>query len=236
MKKYYKTTLSTSVEELLSLFPYEEFKSPFRSTVALINYVEHGSFLKVINADYDDTKIVYEYEVQVLEGFGRPSCSDLLVQTQNTSYIIEAKRTETKYDTVSEWRSGSENKELVLSGWLQLISNYTNEEIDLKEILNVPYQMIHRIASACSLKTKINKVIYLCFDLNSEMRKYYKDNINKMCVLTNNKIDIILDEISIKKKSMQINLEELWNNGFRDLSMKVIKGTKLNLLMDFEQI
>lgn len=236
MEKFFKEKKVSSIEDLVKHINdsnKRELKSPFRSTIALICLVENTSYLSTLVNNEKILKVIYEYEVPVIKGKGRPSCSDLVVITENKAIIIEAKRTEPKYPAVRKWLDGSENKQLVLNDWLHYIKTYTQEDIHQEDILDIPYQMIHRLASACSFKDKEAKLIYLGFDLKASMKKYYSNNINLLKMLTNNKIDIELEEVNIIKNKQQIILETKWNEGKRDLSSDVIEGIIRDDLMSF---
>ncbi len=145
--------------------------------------------------------LCFEYGVSVPKGFGRgkASMTDLMIITPDHVIAIEAKYTEylkSKYEPLCKWLKDSknngfnENKLKVLAGWLKYIQDFGGIDIlpkdDIQsfvedftkkgETQNIPYQLIHRIASACAVaKERACEnavVIYQLFnDSDGEMEK-----------------------------------------------------------------
>jgi hypothetical protein len=224
-----------TIENVIERFPKKEFFSPYRSTIPLIILIKDyfELFQQVVGVQKIE-KIIFEYETPVKKGRGLPSCSDALIVSKDKSIIIEAKRTEPKYEKVSAWDDNTENRKSVLSGWLEYIYEFTNKEISLAEVQHLPYQMIHRIASACSLKDQFAEVIYLEFDLNEEMKKYFIENLTECARLFNNKIQIKIKHLQINKKEKQKTYEKKWDAGSRKMHNEIIPGIISNDLMSFE--
>ena len=82
-----------------------------------------------------------------------------------------------------------ENRKQVLEGWLEIISNICKINISIDMVIDLPYQLIHPTASACSLKKTDVNVIYLCFDLRKFKRKYYTNQLSKFSLLLEDKIN-----------------------------------------------
>lgn len=110
------------------------------------------------NADF-----CFEYPVPVKKGCrGKASMTDLMILSESCVVAIEAKWTECcePYESIQNWlkHGNSENHEKVLDGWLSYINDYLGKR-ESKFILNrtnlkegkIPYQMLHRIASACAV-------------------------------------------------------------------------------------
>lgn len=101
--------------------------------------------------------------------------TDLMILTEKHVVAIEAKWTECvkekEYEPISDWRKGidSDNGEKVLTGWLTLINGYLGKgkspiRHDNKIIEGVPYQLLHRIASACAIANgREASIIYQLF-------------------------------------------------------------------------
>lgn len=232
-----KTQELNSIDELYCKYNKKEFKSPFRSTIPLIllfknNILQDLELLKSV--DKDNLNYIFEYETPVCKGKGKASCTDLMIENNDLGIAIEAKRTEDKYETVEKWLSkgNKENKKEVLCGWLELIEKHLDIKIDSKNIEKLPYQLIHRVASACSLSRKQTSVIYIGFDLKPKMKEYYLKCLNDISSILNNKLDFYLITYGIQKSERQIELESLWKGGSRDLSKDILKGLKSNNLID----
>jgi len=234
---YFKDKKINSVDELYDEYSKDEFKSPFRSTIPLIILFKknHLQKLEVFSfSEKDKIKYTFEYKVPVRKGEGNSSYTDLMIITENSSIAIEAKSTEPKYETIEKWLGNSDNKKLVLDWWLQLIELKTGVKVEQQKIKDLPYQLIHRTASACYSKKKHTSVIYLGFDITNNMINYYTYCLNKISKILSNKIDFYFITYNLQKYEEQQRLENLWKSGERDLSSDIINCLKSNNLMDFK--
>lgn len=227
----YKGTKCTSIEEFLDLFPQEnserenvtgEFSSPFRSTIPLI--ILYKDFPEFLNPFGIAGEYIFEYETKPKKGIGRASCSDLVGYDSKTCLVVEAKRTEPPYDLVEKWYDGSKNRKLVLEGWLEYINEYSGKNIKITDIMDIPYQAIHRIASACSMKKDVTRLAYFLFDLNDKEESYYKDVLRKLKRIIGNSVIYNYCLYKIEKHPLQGELEQRWMNGERNLEKEVKKG------------
>ena len=53
-----------------------------------------------------------------------------MIEYKNTCTVIEAKRTESPYESVKRWLGDSDNRKLVLDGWLEVIDDYIDSKIE----------------------------------------------------------------------------------------------------------
>lgn len=151
-----------------------------------------------VNILTNDSKLYFEYGVSVPPGFGRgkASMTDLMIISKNQVVAIEAKYTEylnSKYEPLGKWLNESkslDNRRKVLAGWMQYIVKFggidishekdtltfVNRFVNEDGVNEIPYQLIHRIASACAVANeksfKAAMVIYQLF--------YDKENKEKM--------------------------------------------------------
>lgn len=232
----YKNKRTENITSFLDSYRSGEFKSPFRSTIPLVvlfkkNKFEIGFFLQ--ENEVNEARYIFEHETPVKKGVGKPSCSDLLISTNDSSILIEAKRTEGYYEKVGSWVGNNKNRNDVLSGWIEYINDCTHSDFTKDHSMNFPYQMVHRIASACALKKKNTNVIYLGFDLNDRMVDYYKNNLNAIKHLLNGSVHMYLITYSLIKQKEQMRLESEWERGARNLSVNVKEGIIKDELMDF---
>ncbi len=109
----------------------------------------------------EDSTLCFEYAVPVGGGRGKASMTDLMIITRDHAIAIEAKFTECKknYETIDDWlkKGNKSNKMKVLQGWLDYILAH-DKTLQIKEAegligKGIPYQMLHRIASACKVAT-----------------------------------------------------------------------------------
>ena len=133
----YKKEKIDEFNDMLDKYGKNEFKSPFRSTVPLLVLFKSeawNNFGLIADSDMDNIKYFFEYETKVIKGKGRASCSDLMIISNDICIAVEAKRTEPAYASVMRWLGKSENKKLVLEGWLEIIEAKTKKTINIQKI------------------------------------------------------------------------------------------------------
>ncbi len=229
------STTSKNIDLLVQEYNHDEFLSPFRSTVNLLSYIQSKSFELFLNNIIigNNSELHFEYQVNVQKGKGIPSHTDLMIINDRQLILIEAKNTEPKYEKVSHWNN-SNNKEQVLLGWIGLIEEKTGLKLAIKNIENITYQMIHRLASSCIDHAKLPTMYYFYFGTESSMEAYYKEQLDELSNLINKKIPIYFKRIEYTKTDLQMDLEKEWGQGNRDLREKVINGICSNNLYRFK--
>ena len=125
--------------------------------------------------DLRTAEFSFEYPVPTQRGRGKASMTDLMITTNKFAMAIEAKWTECKENykpTIDKWLNEGknlENRKLVLNGWLDYINKFlpNNKCLDIdNNIAQIPYQFLHRVASACYVAMKkgvVPVVIYQLF-------------------------------------------------------------------------
>lgn len=236
---YFKEEKLHSFNELIYKFNVKEFKSPYRSTIPLLALYKAQPYLHfglASDTEAMNAKYIFEFETPVTKGKGLPSCTDLMIEYSSTCIAVEAKWTEPPYSTVKQWLGGSSNKRQVLEGWLEMISSFSGIILHYNTVAGLPYQLIHRVASACSLKRANTNVVYLCFNLSDTKKEYYYQNLKLFSQILGNNINLYLCCFEILKLERQNILEANWRNGSRNLSEHVLKGLIDNSLMSISQL
>jgi len=231
-----------TMDDLYSLYKETEFESPKRSTVYLLSFVKSESFksfLKSLQVNIEFLNIYFEYNFNSPKGKGEASFTDLMLIDNNKSISVEAKYTEPEYETVNEWlkKGNIENRKLVLSGWLETINKKTDQNISEDDVENVTYQMIHRLASSCSISSKNPEMVYLYFGDNDNMENYYKGQLNFLKKITSDKIKINFVKIVPRKTDILFDLENKWEIDKKSSKFKkeIIHGIKANSLLNYEE-
>ena len=142
------------------------------------------------------SELYFEYGVSVPNrcGRGKASMTDLMIISKQHAIAVEAKYTEVtkRYESIKSWlnknpQDNNDNKIKVLKGWLQYIFEAdcfaTNLEFHERrsQIQTVPYQLVHRIASACAVAKKkqvLPVVIYQIFYDDDTREKASKFAVN----------------------------------------------------------
>ena len=155
---------------MFSSHPDNEFKNLTRSTLPLLAYwKDEAAVLALIGSaceinDLVTASVTDEFPTPSATSRDKASFTDVMVVSRSTAVAIEGKWTEPRYETVSDWlsRGDQSNRNKVLAHWLTLIRHRAT---NLKEtgVADVPYQMIHRTASACAFVDKRPVVLYQIF-------------------------------------------------------------------------
>ena len=195
---FYGSPSKQSWQNVVSLFAaHNDLKSEKTSTLPLVQFWSDRDIEKrlregepwqnILQSIGDDAQLCFEYAVSPKEGSGKASMTDLMIIASDTVIAIEAKYKECAkpYETIQKWnKERSENKSKVLKGWLKYISAVVKGwGIDIEndpDIQRVPYQLIHRIASACKVandKAVKPMVVYQLFyddDTKASMNRFAK--------------------------------------------------------------
>jgi hypothetical protein len=167
MDCFYGSQSSQSFVTILHQMCDSEFLKLTRSTVPSLHYWREpqsslAHLLEAIGlgADAEGT-LCFEYPVPSV-GRNKPSFSDLMYISMHGSIAFEAKSTEPLGETCQQWlekKNHSANAISVLQHWLALIERVTGRA-SADEVHDLPYQMIHRLASLCSVDSSRRILIY----------------------------------------------------------------------------
>jgi hypothetical protein len=158
-------------EQLVKLLPPDALASPLGSTVPLVDFWRTPeSRLTQLSAAIGvalppPIDLCFEFPVRVQRGRGKASFTDLMIVANSAAVAIEAKFTEPPYETVGTWlRDPPEpNRSEVLEGWLDLIRSASGTSLRVADVMDLPYQLIHRTASVCSVRRPVRAVVYQVF-------------------------------------------------------------------------
>lgn len=217
-----------SFEALVAALPDEALASPLRSTVPLIDYWRHSSSLdelwKALQvARPSSIDLAFEHATPVREGSGKASFTDLMIITESVAVAIEAKFTEPRYETVSTWLGPrpTENRLAVLSGWLQYIREATGHQLRSDEVRDIPYQVVHRTASACAVARPVHAVVYQVF--SSPVPAYYERDLTRLLSLLapSTSVSAYVHACTVSPTAAYGAVVERWQQGARGLSAEV---------------
>lgn len=239
----YKRRAISDVAALVNAYGNSELASPLRSTVPLLAYwADPMQRLVAFDAalgidDLDAPEFAFEYTVPVQAGTGKESHTDLMLRSQPRSLAIEGKYTEPKYQTVRDWLGPvpSTNRTLVLGGWLDLINQATGSALEVNDILDCTYQLVHRTASVCESGSEKLTVVYQCFDHEEGMLDHHLNQLGCLSRLIgrSERISFHLFAVSFEKTPEYQALQDAWTAGNRDLSTKIRAGLLSRCLLEF---
>ncbi len=223
----------TSFADLLKQYGDGELASPRRSTVPLLSYWRHPDarlqeFASALGLPIGaGAELHFEYHVPVQQGRGKASCTDLLLRSGDVAVAVEAKWTEPRYETVETWLGGqaSGNRSDVLNGWLGLLSARGDNPLTPEAVSELPYQLIHRAASACHPKASARWLVYHIFS-NGAASDEYKDDLTMLKPLLESctSMHIRLVRTEVASTARHDALLARWDNGERQLSDEVRHG------------
>jgi hypothetical protein len=177
---YFDKTRIETLESLLDSYRATEFASPSRSTVPLLSLIKDGwpQFVEILSSCGlpEGSHLHFEYKLRPPLGKGKASHTDLMVVSEDGAALaIEAKWTEPRYQTVSEWlplevnteTNLEDNRTQVLQGWLDLLQPQASDLLKIDNFSGVVYQLVHRAASVCERSDR-PKLAYLRFTPNPD--------------------------------------------------------------------
>jgi hypothetical protein len=178
-------------DDLVQALSEDAVRSPPRSTLPLIAFWRApGQRLAELSGMIGvelalPVVLSFEHPVPVQKGVGKASFTDLMVVAASSAVAVEAKYTEPPYETVREWLGEPvrPNRKLVLEGWLELIRGANRSGVSADGVSDLPYQLIHRTASVCSVQRPVRAVVYQVFGSDAEMLRYYRDALQNLSEL-----------------------------------------------------
>ncbi|MCW5906229.1 MAG: hypothetical protein KIS94_00075 [Chitinophagales bacterium] len=206
--------LCNSFSVLVNSFDAKDLATHTRSTVPLLCYWSNYAagikfyFNNLGLKQSQDINLHFEYQVPSIQS-AKSSFTDLFICTIDTSIAIEAKYTEPRYKPCKVWISRGEKpsyRELVLQHWLDLISEVTGNRYSPSMVADIPYQMIHRTASACCMPDKKNiMVVYQLFAQQSGAKKFYGADLARLKQILGNSpfIRFCIHEVKSSPRNLQ---------------------------------
>lgn len=194
MEMYYNQEI-IKFDKVYDRYRKDEFYSPFRSTVPLLDLIKNGKEMlqEIVNELGVVGEHTYhlEYRVRPQKGKGSASQTDLWVETENHVLGIEAKWTERRYMKVGKWLhvgSNLENRNTVLEEWLDKLCCPSTPHPGIDEMRDQIYQMVHRAASVygCDddqkLKTKKPILAYVQFteEFKPKKKSYIHQDLSSL--------------------------------------------------------
>jgi hypothetical protein len=179
MKLCYGQPHFADFEELLWAMPDKEFKNLTRSTIPLLSYWADASaaletLCRKLEISVGNGTLCFEFAVKSL-GRNKPSFTDIMYISQPVAIAIEAKSTEPQYDTVREWlKRGTDipTRRKVARHWLAIIEKRTGRHVDDDIVAPLIYQMIHRLASLCSIAAARHVLVFQVFEFEGHTVNY----------------------------------------------------------------
>jgi hypothetical protein len=237
---------TSSFEEVVASYSAREFDSPRRSTVLLLDFWRSfdyavEKFGKLICADFSHHfRLHFEYSVPVQAGKSKKaSYTDLMIVDSSHAIGLEAKYMEPPYPIVSSWiKEGpdEQNRRKILGGWLSLIQSVTDVSLTFDDVCSLPYQLIHRTASVCSVPSTSRYIVYQIFEPKKE--NYYAKRLQVLESLLGGigggpPLSFVLMISPFEPFEHYQDLLDLWDAGERKMSPQVTAALTSSRLARF---
>ncbi len=145
---------------------------------------------------------------------------------------VEAKYTEPAYENIKTWLGSPEdsNRGDVLTGWHDMIHSATGIRLAVDQVLALPYQLVHRTASACFQPAPRRAVIYQVFDATH--RKRYEADLRALrALLVTPALTLGVLVTTFTPSTVYTDLLKRWDAGKRtmaaDVRAALLKGDLL---------
>jgi len=158
-----------------------------------------------------------------------------MLSSGEVSIAIEAKYTEPRYERVDKWldRATSSNRAEVLDGWFDLLMRSTTAKLLADDFSDVPYQLVHRAASACSTDAQEKWLVYQVFG-DSKTWELYRAELRKFAKLLgpDHSLMICLAACSANPSAHQAKLKRRWERDkhSEEIRQSVIDGLRSSRL------
>ena len=144
-----------------------------------------------LNIDLSGADYCFEYPTPAYQEGGsgktlqysKSSMTDLMILLPKTQIAIEAKYTEYVNDKtykpiLKEWCQNQDHRKKIIECWLRYISPYVNERQTADELLDgasLPYQFLHRTASACFSRNGAESILVYQLFYDEKNKKQLKE-------------------------------------------------------------
>lgn len=238
----WESTEVDTFDALVRTAPEDAMASPTRSVVPLLDYFrEPGQAVARIERLIQFNvagipRLTFESALQVRQGRGKSSYTDLMIQGVDGALAIEAKFTEPRYATVAEWLGPqpTSNRRAVLAGWLSLLNQFARSEVSVNMVHDLPYQLIHRMASALAPDVRHRALVYLVF--GADPHSFYREDLDSIMRLIDSEDAIRAFVINVPltpSRAFRI-LRERWDAGERSLGSEIRQALQSGPLFMFE--
>jgi hypothetical protein len=214
--------LGITIDQVIEMGNNEHFSKLTCSIIPTIDYwkkVDNKILTDLSSEDYD---ICFEYPVKSIKN-ATSSYTDIMLVSDKTNIAIESKWTEKTGDYCKDQKSKRKNE--VQQHWIDIISKYLDKDLIIGQFSDIEYQLLHRVASACSLNKDNCFVTYQIFYKDSLSDSFIKEIEKLMLVLDNSKIKFYVDSVKIEFTHVYLKL----NDQIKGLSKKdrteIIKAT-----------
>lgn len=182
------------MDQIIDLGNNEHFSKLTCSIIPTIDYWKNTNNRILSELMLTECDICFEYPVQSIPN-AISSYTDIMLISDDTAIAVESKWNE-KIGVLCKNHS-AKRKDEVQNHWITIISNYLNKKFSLDQFQEIEYQMLHRVASVCSLNKKNCKVVYQIFYTDKLKSKFINEIKKLQLLLDDNRIEFYVNAVQI---------------------------------------
>ncbi len=222
-----------TMDQVIELGNLEHFSKLTCSIIPTIDYWKNLENKITALLHPDNYDVCFEYPVKSINK-ATSSYTDIMLISDNANIAIESKWTE-KIGVYCE-KHDAIRKDEVQKHWIDIISKYIDKKLSLEDFKNIEYQLLHRVASACSLGKKNCFVVYQIFYDKTSNDSFKKEILKLKTLLDSPKINFYLDNVKIEYNPIYEKLKtDLKGKNTKAEKIELIKNTiKQNNLFHFK--
>lgn len=254
MNNYYFGNGNSKYKDVLTCLSTTEVKSYETSSLPLAQFWNPDNKelklfykkCKAVGLDLSKGHRYFEYPTPCLNNEGKclknshPSMTDLMIINDKEQIAIEGKYTEYskgKYETINEWLENKPHKKEIKDQWFKYIYDCgATKKTKIQN--NIPYQFLHRTASACFCCSEKNPILIyqLFYDSRNKAKKdEFISNLQKWAkeLGFTKKIKFFIIEVEIKNIK---EVKEKYDKNHADLFLIMRETEKPIYEFDWENI
>lgn len=205
--------LGMTIDQVIELGNIEHFSKLTCSIIPTIDYWKNLSNKILTDIIADDYNICFEYPVKSIKN-ATSSYTDIMLISDKTNIAIESKWTEKIGDYCKNQKSKRKNE--VQQHWINIISKYIDKALIIEQFSDIEYQLLHRVASACSLNRDNCIVTYQIFYKDLLSDSFIKEIVKLISILDSKKIRFYVDSVKLDFTDTYLILSD----EIKDLSKK----------------
>lgn len=219
MNYYFGDPLRKDIYQIIKLSDSKHFSKVTCSLLPTVEYWKNRNLINetLINETFD---VCFEYPVSSIKN-ATASYTDVMLISKNICLAVESKWNENKGITCN--KHNAKRKDEVQKHWIKIINDYLGTTLELKDFGEIEYQLLHRVASACSLNKERCVIVYQIF-YNKQLKNTFEKEILKFLKIINSKnIDFYTCSVKVEfTKSYQELKEEIADKS-REERVQLIK-------------
>lgn len=170
---------------ILDAYSNTSVNSNYTSSIPLAQYWKQTekvlqNLSRSLHLKGKENNVYFEYPAPSV-GNAKSSMSDVMLITGNEKVAIEVKFTEVNenYESIKDWYSRVKTGNKVLPHWVEILKPFIKNPDSISKDSEIPYQFLHRTASACYVNNERAICLYQIF-VSEETEENYKSFVENL--------------------------------------------------------